>query len=476
MSRHPRTIRIVFAILLLAALLPLPASADDGDDVMPMGCQPSPPGEYPMVAPDPVSAPLPPSVDLRSGLPPVGDQGRQNSCVAWAVGYYCKSFQEAREQWWSLDALEHQFSPSFIYNQRPTSRCSIDRGMSIVAALRILQKGALPLSAAPYSASDPCSKPPASALSAAGEYRAGAYAMLFQGAGRANVDQIKAYLAAGAPVILAIPVYNNFRTARPGNAVIGVPPTGSSMLGGHAVLAVGYDATGILIVNSWGTRWGEKGFACLTYEFVRRYSWEGWIMDDVDATAPAPPLECSPLPNPPAGTVQTGPGSYGFTWSGATDNGGSGIRAYRVYWGPDPEGQAPFVETAATSFTCDPAPAGATYYLRVQVVDQAGNASAWRTLYTFQGATVETPPVETLPGDSTSPMTVTVGITTTAGTGVGPTTVETPPAEPATNEPAPAEPAPAEVGPVASEPATDMPVESAPETSLTLVHTPHGRT
>lgn len=396
MGRHIQaSLKLLLALVLVTALLPFAAAADDGSggreprsqgEEVPLGCVLSPTVEGDLLAaPVRISGTLPDSVDLRAGLPPVGDQGRQNSCVAWAVGYYYKSYQEAREQLWSLASQDHQFSPAFIYNQRPTANCKLDRGMTIVAALRILQQGAAPLSMVPYTERDTCTRLDASALAVTREYRAGAYAALFQGKGQANIEQIKAHLAGGDPVVMAIPVYTNFRYATASTAVVGAPPAGSTSLGTHAVLAVGYDPRGILIVNSWGTRWGNGGFAYLTYDFVQRYAYEAWIMQDVDATPPKLPTSCSPA-TPPASpeAARSGASAQGsglsFTWSGATDNGGSGIKDYRVYWGTDPNGQSPAVVTAEPIFSCGPIPAGPSYYLRVQVVDRAGNASAWKTL------------------------------------------------------------------------------------------------
>lgn len=54
-----------------------------------------PPGVQPLV----VSVP-PVSVDLSAQMPPVGDQGEENSCVGWASGYAIKSSQEALEHKW----------------------------------------------------------------------------------------------------------------------------------------------------------------------------------------------------------------------------------------------------------------------------------------------------------------------------------------------------------------------------------------
>lgn len=43
---------------------------------------------------------------------------------------------------------------------------------------------------------------------------------------------------------------------------------GTKNLGGHAVIIVGYDETGVYIQNSWGKQWGSKGFGILRWEDV----------------------------------------------------------------------------------------------------------------------------------------------------------------------------------------------------------------
>jgi hypothetical protein len=65
-------------------------------------------------------------------FPPIGNQDGEGSCVTWAVGYYVKTFQEAKEHGWNLSeaqwigeyyghpssAYEDRiFSPDFIYHQ-----------------------------------------------------------------------------------------------------------------------------------------------------------------------------------------------------------------------------------------------------------------------------------------------------------------------------------------------------------------------
>jgi C1A family cysteine protease len=49
-----------------------------------------------------------------------------------------------------------------------------------------------------------------------------------------------------------------------------MPQTNEQMLGGHAVLAVGYDDAKqrFTVQNSWGTSWGDKGFFYMPYEYL----------------------------------------------------------------------------------------------------------------------------------------------------------------------------------------------------------------
>jgi hypothetical protein len=59
------------------------------------------------------TTPLSASADLSAKLPPVGDQGNQGSCAAWATSYYYKSWSEKQEHTtWDLTNPYYQYSPS----------------------------------------------------------------------------------------------------------------------------------------------------------------------------------------------------------------------------------------------------------------------------------------------------------------------------------------------------------------------------
>jgi C1A family cysteine protease len=96
------------------------------------------------------------------------------------------------------------------------------------------------------------------------------------------LNQIKTYLAAGLPSMFGFTVYGSYtQTAATGK--IPYPTRGDKIVGGHAIVAVGYDdnikikntnpgaveTTGaILIRNSWGTGWGSSGYGWLPYDYV----------------------------------------------------------------------------------------------------------------------------------------------------------------------------------------------------------------
>lgn len=83
-------------------------------------------------------------------FPPIGSQGSQGSCVTWSVGYYIKTFQEAKEHGWDLSGASWSgghsghpteryqdkiMSPAFIYNLINHGQ---DKGSSYQAAMKLV--------------------------------------------------------------------------------------------------------------------------------------------------------------------------------------------------------------------------------------------------------------------------------------------------------------------------------------------------
>ncbi|MBC7474337.1 MAG: C1 family peptidase, partial [Candidatus Sericytochromatia bacterium] len=124
--------------------------------------------------------------------------------------------------------------------------------------------GAPPETLWAYDTSKFAEKPPAAAYAAAGQY------VVKDDIKLNGLQDIKDNLDKKNPVVFGIRVYDSFMKSKGG--IIPTPnPKTEKLLGGHAVCAVGYDDTkGVLIMrNSWGTTWGDKGYFYLPYSYFK---------------------------------------------------------------------------------------------------------------------------------------------------------------------------------------------------------------
>lgn len=213
---------------------------------------------------------LPSSVDLSSAMPPVGNQGTQGSCVAWASGYAVKTYHEKKERNWSYDPPwtggqgNQVFSPAYIYNQINGGR---DGGSTIPDALNLMvRQGAAPWKYMPYNVSDYRSQPNGTARNAARSYKAKTYRALNYN----DLNAIKSELAGGNPVIFGMAVDDGFYQLK---SQVYDRRKGRNY-GGHAMTLVGYDDSkrsprgdkgAFKIMNSWSTSWGDNGFGWISY-------------------------------------------------------------------------------------------------------------------------------------------------------------------------------------------------------------------
>ncbi len=118
----------------------------------------------------------------------------------------------------------------------------------------------------PYQLERFADKPPALAYREALSHQALSYQRLAQDAG-----QMKGCLASGYPFVFGFSVYESFESpevARTGQMTM--PGPGERMIGGHAVLAVGYDdeRQQFIVMNSWSMKWGELGFFYMPYAYL----------------------------------------------------------------------------------------------------------------------------------------------------------------------------------------------------------------
>jgi C1A family cysteine protease len=214
-------------------------------------------------APALVLSQLPPRVDLRPRCPPVYDQGRLGSCTANALAAAIQ-FDRMRQR---LDP----FRPSrlFIYyNERAMEgTVRIDAGAAIRDGVKSVGRlGDCPERDWPYVPARFAVKPSAPAYARALRYRAVHYHRIAH-----ELPQMKSCLAEGFPFVFGISIYWNF-PVHSTTGVIPMPGHADPAHDGHVIVAVGYDDRRrvFLIRNSWGVRWGRRGYGTIPYEYLLR--------------------------------------------------------------------------------------------------------------------------------------------------------------------------------------------------------------
>jgi C1A family cysteine protease len=216
----------------------------------------------------------PNSIDLRSWCSPIEDQGDLGSCTANA-GVGLIEYFERRAFGKYLDA-----SRLFLY--KATRTLAGDKG-DTGAQLRDTMKalvlfGVPPEQYYPYDINQFDQEPSAFCYAFAQRYKAVQYyrldppgTPLFK---RLNI--IKTNLAANLPSMFGFTVYSSIYDATNKPGEIPYPVPGDKVVGGHAVVAIGYDDSmkigitkgALLIRNSWGETWGEKGYGWLPYKYI----------------------------------------------------------------------------------------------------------------------------------------------------------------------------------------------------------------
>ncbi len=234
---------------------------------------------------------LPSTGDLSKWFPSPGDQGNQGSCVAWAVGYGLKSYQEAIERK-QLPSQAFVFSPSYIFNQIKINDCKIG-GSHITTALDLLKSQGVPTMARfPYDQNN-CSLQP----NAADKLAARPYAIAeWRTVPLDNLADVKSHIATGFPVVIGMVVDENFK-ALLGEQIYNSPGAEG---GGHSMVVTGYDdAKGAFkVLNSWGTYWGNGGYGWISYSAFKRKVREAYSAQDIVINDPNNVPEVNPNPVP----------------------------------------------------------------------------------------------------------------------------------------------------------------------------------
>jgi hypothetical protein len=213
---------------------------------------------------------LPESVDLRKPWWNIGNQGSTGSCVGWAFAdsllrYHFVTARKIRKR----DRISVRYI--WMAAKETDAECKYpttfidDAGTSAKAALRVVKKfGALKASVLPFEGGLVKLKE-GSFLKVAGRLKLKAYFNL-GGKQPGKLERFKEWLACHGPILTRLKCDPSWNKIKKDGKLQRYDK--KKALGGHAVSIVGYTPSHFIIRNSWGTRWGHKGFAYASYEYT----------------------------------------------------------------------------------------------------------------------------------------------------------------------------------------------------------------
>jgi C1A family cysteine protease len=207
---------------------------------------------------------LPKKVDLRPACPPVYNQGQLGSCTANAIGA-AHQFEQIKH-----DAAT-AFTPSrlFIYYNERVIEHTVDQdaGAMIRDGMKsVAKQGVCAETEWPYVVGQFTTRPPKSCYTHAMDHQVLSYHRVAR-----SLPQMKGCLAEGYPFVFGFAVYEGFESETVAETgVVPMPGKKESMLGGHAVMAVGYDDAEkrFIVRNSWGSTWGKDGYFFMPYDYL----------------------------------------------------------------------------------------------------------------------------------------------------------------------------------------------------------------
>ena len=251
---------------------------------------------------------LPTAVDnsTTSYFPPIGNQGQQGSCVAWASAYYYSTYTKALDGGYAASpgSTSVWCSPAFVY---PLLNDGQDGGAVVMDAMNLLSvSGCSTWADTPWTASDYTTWPTETAWVNALRNRSGdTYYFDGSTSGSGGLDGLKQLLADGELAVIGLTVYQTWYDDETLADTTGISNgvyymADGSNEGGHTLALVGYDDNkayvdqrdglthygAFLLANQWSPYWGTtnsigaRGYIWIAYSLFLDPSLKLWLGGD----------------------------------------------------------------------------------------------------------------------------------------------------------------------------------------------------
>lgn len=215
---------------------------------------------------------LPKEINLARYCSSVEDQGQLGSCTANALAGNLE-FIDNR-----LDSTYTDVSRLFIYyNERVLIRTAdTDSGAMLRDGIKTLKNdGVCPESVWPYQIAKFTQKPTTKCYTDAKNHRISSYYRL-----QTHSERL-ACLTDGYPFVFGFSVYESLETAKvTATGVVPMPGKKDKMIGGHAVLAIGFNQNSkrFIFRNSWGKNWGKNGYGTIPFDYIETLADDFWTI------------------------------------------------------------------------------------------------------------------------------------------------------------------------------------------------------
>jgi C1A family cysteine protease len=221
------------------------------------------------------SAAVPASKDLREKWWEIGDQGATGSCVGWATAdsvlrwHFVNAGRFSKEDHLSVRYVWMAAKETDEFSSRPTTFIERD-GTSLKAALDVARKyGVVADSEVPFKPTKLSMKDTLTFYALASQLKIASYFNLGWSMPMPNkIVMWRMWLSTRGPVLTRLNVDSTWMNATKTQGKLDVYDA-SILYGGHAVALVGYTQDRFIVRNSWGTGWGDNGFAYASIPYAQ---------------------------------------------------------------------------------------------------------------------------------------------------------------------------------------------------------------